>query len=65
MDASLIRRSSEFAITPTELKPIRAPAMDGVRIVPVSGNSTPAATGIPTCVQMKRGRENKKKRKIE
>lgn len=43
-------RSNEFVITPTELKPMRAPAIDGVSMVPFIGNNNPAATGIPTCV---------------
>jgi hypothetical protein len=38
-----------LAITPTELKPIRAPAIDGVSIVPVAGSNAPAAMGSPTC----------------
>ena len=36
-------------MTLTELKPIRAPAIDGVSIVPVTGNNAPAAMGSPTC----------------
>jgi hypothetical protein len=43
-------RSNEFIITPIELKPMRAPAIDGVRMVPVIGSNTPAAIGIPTCM---------------
>ncbi len=40
--------SNEFAITPSELIPISAPASEGVSIVFVNGKSAPAATGIPT-----------------
>ena len=29
-------KKREFAITPTELKPINAPAIEGVNIVPVT-----------------------------
>jgi len=34
-----------------ELSPMRAPAIDGVRIVPFMGNNAPAAIGIPTCIK--------------
>lgn len=47
-DANLNLSNNEFVITPIELKPMRAPAIDGVSIVPVTGNNTPAAIGIPT-----------------
>nr|GMD92839.1 potassium transporter 7-like isoform X1 [Ipomoea batatas] len=47
------RRSNEFVITPMELNPMRAPAMDGVSMVPVNGNRIPAATGSPTCQRSK------------
>lgn len=46
---NLYLRNNEFAITPTELKPMRAPAIDGVSMVPVTGSNTPAAIGSPTC----------------
>lgn len=46
---NLYLRNNEFAMTPTELKPMRAPAIDGVSMVPVTGSNTPAAIGSPTC----------------
>lgn len=49
LDINLNLRSNEFVITPIELKPMSAPAIDGVSIVPVTGSSVPAAIGIPTC----------------
>jgi len=49
LELSLTLKSNELAITPTELKPISAPAIDGVRIVPVTGSNAPAAMGSPTC----------------
>lgn len=49
LDLNLSFSNNEFVITPIELKPMRAPAIDGVSIVPVDGSRTPAATGIPTC----------------
>ena len=49
LDEYLNLKSSEFVITPIELKPMRAPAIDGVSIVPVTGNNAPAAIGIPNC----------------
>jgi hypothetical protein len=42
-------KSNELAITPIELKPMRAPAIDGVSMVPVTGSNIPAAIGSPTC----------------
>lgn len=53
-DANLNLSNNEFVITPIELKPMRAPAMDGVSTVPVTGSNTPAAIGIPTCERNKR-----------
>lgn len=49
LEGTLNLRSNEFAITPIELKPMSAPAIDGVNIVPVTGSNMPAAIGIPTC----------------
>lgn len=53
-EENLNLKSSEFAITPIELKPIRAPAIDGVSIVPVTGSKIPAAIGIPTYSKVKK-----------
>lgn len=47
--ANLNLRSKEFVITPIELNPIRAPAIEGDSMVPVTGSNVPAAIGIPTC----------------
>jgi hypothetical protein len=48
LELSLTLKSNELAITPKELKPISAPAIDGVKIVPVTGSNAPAAMGTPT-----------------
>jgi len=45
-------KSIELVITPMELSPMRAPAIDGVNMVPFTGNNTPAAIGIPTCMKI-------------
>lgn len=49
LDWNFSLSSNEFVITPMELKPINAPAIEGDSIVPVKGRKVPAATGIPTC----------------
>ena len=49
IDLNLHLRSNEFDITPIELSPISAPAIEGDSMVPVTGSNVPAATGIPTC----------------
>lgn len=49
IDLNLNLRINEFDITPIELKPISAPAIEGDSMVPVTGSNVPAATGIPTC----------------
>lgn len=52
LEANLNLRSNELVITPIELKPMSAPAIDGVSIVPVTGSNIPAAMGIPTCMHL-------------
>lgn len=47
VDLNFNLRSNEFVITPIELKPISAPAIEGDSMVPVTGSNVPAATGIP------------------
>jgi len=42
LEENLNLKSNELVITPMELSPMRAPAIDGVKIVPFMGNNTPA-----------------------
>jgi len=49
-EKNLYLRSKELVMTPRELTPMRAPAIDGVNMVPVNGSNTPAAIGIPTYI---------------
>jgi hypothetical protein len=51
-EENLYLKSNELVITPIELKPMRAPAIDGVNMVPVNGSNIPAAIGIPTCTKL-------------
>ena len=66
LELSLTLKSNELAITPTELKPIRAPAIDGVSIVPVTGSNAPAAMGSPTCkvISYMRMRQQKSEQEV-
>lgn len=36
-------------MTPIELNPMSAPAIEGDSMIPETGSNVPAATGIPTC----------------
>lgn len=47
--------SNEFAMTPKELIPMSAPAIDGVSIILAEGSRAPAASGSPTWYKRKHG----------